>query len=443
MNARGSSGVIVPPLAAPPQALPLPSTDNTGQSLALRIFLVYLFILFARPTDFVLTGLRLPAIFFLLTIVLTLLVGGVQRAINHRVALFFGAFLFWMTIAVPTSVYRGGSVATLINTLYAAAIFVAVGGLATSIRHLRSILITLGFCTVFFAVFTALTGETINERLMGEQGTFSNANDLAQLLLMGLPFLVFVFFEWKDKPFARFLVALSMLPVAWSLARTGSRAMLLTSAVLFVVLFFRAPFAWKAKLLALGAIALVGTALVLPGKLKERYVTLEQGSEEVGDAVGSTVNRRQLFKQSLILTAEHPIFGVGPGMFPVATSEEKKDDRPEWSAWRVTHNLYTQVSSECGIPALIFYVLALVGAFRAIGRAERLHARSPHPVSQSIVRSAVTIRLAFLSFCVFGMFLSIAYNYQVFTLTGLAVALERVAVRHAHEIQAASAAPGR
>ncbi|HBY61366.1 MAG TPA: hypothetical protein DEH78_16210 [Solibacterales bacterium] len=444
MNPRGPIGVAAPPvLAGPGVASLVSSADNTGQSLALRVFLVYLFILYARPTDFVLTGLRLPAIFFLLTVVLTLLVGGVQRAIGHRVALCFAGFLFWMVVAIPFSLYRGGSVQVLVNTLYAAAMFVAVGGLSTSIQHLRSILTTLAVSATLFAVFSWASGETVNERLMMEQGTFGNANDIAQILLMGLPFLIFSFLEWKDKPFRRAAVALAVIPVAVALARTGSRAMFVTSGVLFLLLFLRASFPAKVKLLALAVLAVVTLGAFLPDKLKERYVTYEEGSEEVGDAVGSTMNRRQLFKQSLILTGEHPVFGVGPGMFPLATSQEKQEDRPEWSAWRVTHNLYTQVSSECGIPALVFYLLAILAAFRALRSAERLHAGSAHPVSVSIRRAAVAIRMSFVSFCVFGMFLSIAYGYQVFTLAGLAVALERVAARHAQELAAAPLAAPR
>src|SRR5207249_4894978 len=56
--------------------------------------------------------------------------------------------------------------------------------------------------------------------------------------------------------------------------------------------------------------------------------------------------------QSIRYTLEYPIFGLGLGNFGVASGTDV--GRPE--AWRTTHNTYTQISSEAGIPALMLFV---------------------------------------------------------------------------------------
>ncbi len=72
----------------------------------------------------------------------------------------------------------------------------------------------------------------------------------------------------------------------------------------------------------------------------------------------------------------HPLFGVGPDQFAAAVSQEAAGDGQQ-VPWLGTHNTYTQVSSECGIPALIFYV-AVIGALPAF-QPSALSADSRHP----------------------------------------------------------------
>ena len=74
---------------------------------------------------------------------------------------------------------------------------------------------------------------------------------------------------------------------------------------------------------------------------------------DVSSAYGSAEQRQHLFWRSLEVTLEHPLFGVGPGNFPIISD-----------SWLVTHNSYTQMSSEGGIPALVLYVMVLWAGFK-------------------------------------------------------------------------------
>src|SRR5207248_8216006 len=75
---------------------------------------------------------------------------------------------------------------------------------------------------------------------------------------------------------------------------------------------------------------------------------------------GSLEARRELLKESAALALEHPLLGIGPGMFPVITHQ-----------WVVAHNTYTELAAEAGFPALGLFLLALASAYRNLRRVRK------------------------------------------------------------------------
>jgi O-antigen ligase len=125
---------------------------------------------------------------------------------------------------------------------------------------------------------------------------------------------------------------------------------------------------------------------------------------------------------SVRVTIDHPLLGVGPGMFGDATASDQTA-REAKLAWRQTHNTYTQISSECGIPALLFYLFALVYAMRFSLRAGR-RLRS-FPGLKRLADTADALFLALLLFAVGACFGSFAYSFYFPVLAGVAGAFER------------------
>ena len=101
---------------------------------------------------------------------------------------------------------------------------------------------------------------------------------------------------------------------------------------------------------------------------------------------------------SLILTAKHPVFGVGPGQFQNITE-----------TWFVTHNTYTQLSSETGIPGLVLFLLLLRRVFRNLHEIENTERFRTDPEAQVF---ASTLRAAFVGYLVSAFFA--AYGYELF-----------------------------
>ncbi len=71
-----------------------------------------------------------------------------------------------------------------------------------------------------------------------------------------------------------------------------------------------------------------------------------------------------LLRQSIQMTFEHPIFGVGPGVFAAASWDERKRAGIGAGNAQVTHNTYTQISSETGIPGFFFFIATVFLSFK-------------------------------------------------------------------------------
>jgi len=142
-------------------------------------------------------------------------------------------------------------------------------------------------------------------------------------------------------------------------------------------------------------------------------------------ALDSREQRWALLKQSVKLTLTHPIFGVGPGQFTVASKDESVSSGGV-AMWRETHNAYTEVSSECGVPGMLLYFSCLVICFRQMSKLKRLTKNSPQ--FQHLYKLAYCQYLSLLSFAVTSFFSSVAYAFYMPTLLGLTVALYQAAI---------------
>jgi len=141
-------------------------------------------------------------------------------------------------------------------------------------------------------------------------------------------------------------------------------------------------------------------------------------------AIESSYSRRMLLMDSLTLTYQHPVFGVGLGNFPVAQDTLARARGEMIGNWHVTHNTYTQVSSESGLPGLVLFLLAIFFSFRALSHTIRLGGAANSPEGKEVQMLAVCLRIAVLAFMVCAFFASMAYLPILTVLCGLTVSLE-------------------
>ncbi len=141
--------------------------------------------------------------------------------------------------------------------------------------------------------------------------------------------------------------------------------------------------------------------------------------------------------KSLQFTIEHPIFGVGPGDF--SSFEGGTRAETKHGEWQQTHNSYTQVSSEIGIPAAICYIGAIFAALFSLNRSMVRARRDKIPV---LVTTAFCCMLSIVMIAACMFFLSLAYRFYMPGLTALAIALDRVMRMEFQKAQPAPAGAG-
>jgi len=295
---------------------------------------------------------------------------------------------------------------------------------------------------VLFVVGVSIFFSTVAEgRLSMEQGTLGNANDLAMLLLLGVPFLMVPMFQPGSSAFLKIFVCAAGISALVVTVRTGSRSGMLALGAMLLVLFLLLPFAAKLKM-GLATVVLAGIALTsAPSYVLSRYATTFKDPTTTDDlhneAVASKIARQQLFWESVEMTMEHPVFGVGPGMFIAAeAAEADREGRP--ASWRVSHNSYTQVSSETGIPGLILYVAALWAAFANVIWMRKNRAKDPSGWTATL---SMVLLISLVGTTVNFGFSSNAYMAYLPLLIGLTVVFRRAAEREFALAAASTPAP--
>jgi O-antigen ligase len=132
-------------------------------------------------------------------------------------------------------------------------------------------------------------------------------------------------------------------------------------------------------------------------------------------AIASQTQRTELFHQSVNYAVTHPLVGVGPGQFAVAVfGDAVKEGRA--APWLGTHNSYTQVASECGIPAFLLYTAVVI---LALGSNFRIYRGGPED-SRAL---AFCLFSGVLVYAVCTFFFHIAYSSYLPALAGMSIAL--------------------
>jgi len=114
--------------------------------------------------------------------------------------------------------------------------------------------------------------------------------------------------------------------------------------------------------------------------------------------------------------------GIGPGQFANYEGQSNVVFGGH-GYYQEAHNVYTKVSSECGIPALFFFVAGLVSSYRLLNKTYK-EARK-RPDCTDIANTAFCIMLGMAGFLTAITFLNLAYYFYMPALGGLAIAVSR------------------
>jgi O-antigen ligase len=421
-------------------------TDNTSafERLGFNVLLVFLFLAFSRIFDVKFGNLHITGIAFRLVFAMVLLSRGFITALATPIGKAMLGFTFCFGASVPFSIWKGGSLPLFRDgwLLFSFVAFLAVAGLINSYGQWRKAMTSMYMALFVFTLIANIFGSMEGGRLFLSNGKFANPNEMAQALLLGLPLWGAVMGSAVTLPKKVWAGGVMML-MLFTTFRTGSRGAMIGFVCMVLVYFLRANILDKMKFIIAGAVVMALLIGIMPGKLVARYKTTvdDDVADDGGDmdasmrdsALSSTESRKVLLKRSLLFTIQHPLFGVGPGMFPVAEDAYAHSLGERKGMWLGTHNSYTQVSSELGIPAFFFFTAAVIMTIKS---PYTIYKRTRgDPRLQDMGNMALGLHYCMIIYAVTVFFDYIAYTVMLPVFGGLAAALWRTADAEIQRIQ--------
>jgi O-antigen ligase len=304
------------------------------------------------------------------------------------------------------------------------AVFVMVMALVDTRRHCARMVAVLGLGSTLVAIAALSIGSyRFSGRLILPRSSLGDPNELGMTMLLGVPLLASIIADRSRYLTTRLAAAMCVIPIFAALPLTGSRGTLVAGSIVAVYLFKRFSIGGKLGLVTTVTFFIIITVPFLSNRLLDRFGTITR-SEEI-ERTASTDSRTYLFEQGLILIATNPLFGVGAAMFPVAENDLAIEQGRARGAWHTCHNMFIQVASEGGLPAIAIFLWIIVIAWKTLSSLETLKTHV-YPMARETVRLAFWIKITLLTFCACGLFLSIAMSNTFLILIALSLALGRI-----------------
>ena len=334
-----------------------PETSN----LVLGIFATYIVFWWLE------IGLRRP---FFLQIRIEFLLGAVLGAVclfawmkkgkvkhsSSPVARWALIYLFVMALTVPFSLNSAVAWDFYVNRIFKLSLMAFfISQLVTSPKALNVFLLASFFAFLKIgqeSFLGTINGSMIWEnqgipRLHGIYGTmFGSPNSLSGKTVSVLPF---VWYLWPTitNRFVKIAVLVFVVFAINIVLFTGSRTGYLSIIVISVIVVMLSE--KRARMAGLFVLLAIVAVMYIPEEYKERFLSSFTGQEAEG---ASSDLRVQLFQDSLTVFSENPL-GVGIGNFPLAQRMAGRHAAD-------THNLYTQLLAEVGVPGFVCFVALIV-----------------------------------------------------------------------------------
>ncbi len=409
--------------------------SSPSSKFGIRLLGFYVFLLVSRVLDLSpIWWMHVPLAVFVVLIFTTLASGGVKFALESKISRYFGLFTLWVIVCYPFSLWRSASQGWVIGSIEFFVVLLMIVQVVRTAEDWRIVAGGYAYGVLVAAVYGFVFARSVDGRLALVGGTFGDPNGFALSILIGAPFL------WAKAAYANafgkiFFLCCSAV-VFISFAKAGSRGGLLALSGMVLVMFIVSNAKQRLLLCVVGCVGVVAAATLLPGYLRARYFTIFSPAsssssldlssrEQLESDILSSGERRALLEQSIHMTFEHPILGVGPGVFAFAAWDERKAESGAGGPTLVSHNTYTQISSETGLPGFFFFIASVflclkytLSDYRAMVRARCKLAE----LSRSLLLAVSALLIGIF-------FLSTAYSHFIALLLALGASLHNVVTR--------------
>lgn len=338
------------------------------------------------------------------------------REINLALLLGVAALL-----SIPLAINPGEAWTTFSELLVKALlIFIVIVNVVRTERRLYLLILLALLVSVYLSIYaiqdyqSGLFGigkvENNDLRIKGRiGGLFANPNDLALHLISIAPIAVGLALA-KRGMFRKIVYLGAALLMVAAIVVTFSRGGFI--ALVAVSIFLVWKLGRKQRTLSIAGFVLAAAIFfaVAPGSYAGRLSTI---FDTASDITGSSTQRNQVLKRSILVTLRYPLFGVGLGNFHYKSFQELG-----------THNAYTQVGSEMGIPAMIVYIMFLVYPYKRLKEIEK--ATDGKKDERFYYYLSIGLRAGLIGYMFASFFAAVAYQWYIYYLVGYAIAMRRI-----------------
>jgi len=389
------------------------------KSLAYLSLVVFSFLYFMRPQDIIPGMDSLPLEKIGGGIAFLALLFGVLPKERFKIPVELKVLvllLVHMCLTVPFAYWRGGAFTT-IYTKFSKGVIVGllIGLIISSVYEMRKLLYIQAGSVAFVSILSVAAHRTFGGRLYGiQKGILENPNDLAINIAINFPLCMAFMFAAKGG-IRKIIWAFSMVVMMYCVLITYSRSGMIALVITILVCLWEYGVRQKRTLLLLGAgvfgVVALGVALTTPHFIA-RFKSLTQGNIEGSGDRGSLEAREELLKRSISLALHNPLFGVGPGNFPVLSGD-----------WHVAHNSYTELAAETGFPGLFLFLLLFGLSFKKLSAIRKLPG---YAADENIKLWTSALWASLAAYMVGSMFASTEYNLFPYFMVGYVCALYRI-----------------
>src|SRR5581483_6976826 len=386
-----------------------------GGKVAFFFLCLFTAVLLIRPSDMLQRPIRIAEPVALIAIVAYL-----GALLTNRLKFYWsrelGMFLFlsiWFALGVPFAYWRSHSLTILTQTV-------------TSFPRLRKLIWTFIASAFIVAAYSLVKGVDVSgsTRYSGATGGFLSGNYVGTAAAMVFPY-IFSFLITSRGVLRRIALLATFAMLSWFVVVTASRGGFL-SVAFCGLLSYIIIFAGSVRLRVGGLVFLVVicvAAAFAPRIFWERMATLWDSeiaveSKDAASATESRWQRQSLLNRSIEYTLDDPVFGVGMGNFAIRSGTETGAQ-----GWLGTHNTFTQVAAEGGIPSFLIFLALLA---MSISRVQRVKSDARGEDVKPIQMMARATLVSLLSFAFAGFFAHLAYDYYLYYLVGFSVVLQRI-----------------
>jgi putative inorganic carbon (HCO3(-)) transporter len=244
---------------------------------------------------------------------------------------------------------------------------------------------------------------------IGVHGLFGNPDDMALHLVMMIPIALGLMFGTRNI-LHRMLFGGAALLMLVGTVFSFSRGCFLGLLAVAAVLGWKLGRRNRVVVFVLLAVAVVGLFALAPGYFATRIISIFDHSL---DPVGSASARQGMLIHSIIVALRHPLLGLGMGAFHLNSAGNLG-----------THNAYTQVAAEMGLPALAAYVWFMIYPLKRLFRIER-ETYAERRTSR-FYYLAVGLQASLVGYMIASTFYTVAFYWNIYYLVAYAICLRRM-----------------